>query len=140
MQGTMGDTSEQSERTRSVTRIAIWACVGALGSLGIAAVLYIYFSADPVVAKYRELARFYSSRQEVKAFLHSFGPYAPLPFIVLQALQVVFAPIPGRPLGFWVGTCSGLGWDSCTPRSVSRSAPLPLSGWADGLDRMWCAA
>jgi uncharacterized membrane protein YdjX (TVP38/TMEM64 family) len=132
MQGTMGDNSQQSERTRSVTRIAIWACVGALGSLGIAAVLYIYFSADPVVAKYRELARFYSSRQEVKAFLHSFGPYAPLPFIVLQALQVVFAPIPGEATGFLGGYVFGtwLGFlYSSIGLTIGSTAAFGLGRW-----------
>ena len=69
--------------------------------------LYLWFSADPVVAKYRELVRFYSSRKEVKAFLTSFGPYAPVPFIILQALQVVFAPIPGEATGFLGGYVFG---------------------------------
>jgi uncharacterized membrane protein YdjX (TVP38/TMEM64 family) len=77
------------------------------GSLCIAAGLYLYFSANPVVAKYRELARFYSSRKEVKAFLNSFGPYAPIPFILLQALQVVFAPSPGEATGFLGGYVFG---------------------------------
>jgi len=60
-----------------------------------------------MVAKFRELARFYSSRREVKAFLTSFGAYAPLPFIVLQALQVVFAPIPGEVTGVLGGYVFG---------------------------------
>jgi len=103
----MGDSSTQSESPRSGSRIALWACLGVIGSLSLAIGLYLWFSADPVVAKYRELARFYSSRREVKAFLTSFGAYAPLPFIILQALQVVFAPIPGEATGFLGGYVFG---------------------------------
>ncbi len=103
----MGDTNRELERARSGRRLALWACLGIAGSLCIAAILYVCFSADPVVAKYRDLVRFYSSRREVKAFLSRFGPYAPLPFITLQALQVVFAPIPGEATGFLGGYVFG---------------------------------
>jgi len=103
----MGDSGTQSDRSRSGSRIALWACLGVIGSLVLAIGLYLWFSADPMVAKYRELARFYSSRREVKAFLTSFGAYAPLPFIILQALQVVFAPIPGEATGFLGGYVFG---------------------------------
>ncbi len=103
----MRETNRRSERTRSGNRVALWACLGILASLVIAAALYVYFSADPVVTKYRDLVRFYSSRKEVKAFLASFGPYAPIPFIILQALQVVFAPIPGEATGFLGGYVFG---------------------------------
>jgi uncharacterized membrane protein YdjX (TVP38/TMEM64 family) len=78
-----------------------------VGSLCVVAGLFLYFSANPAVAKYRDLARFYSNRKEVKAFLNSFGPYAPIPFIVLQALQVVFAPVPGEATGFLGGYVFG---------------------------------
>lgn len=107
MPSTMGDTHQHMEAKRPGRRLALWACLGVLGSLLIAAGLYFYFSADPVVAKYRNLVQFYSSRKEVKAFLTSFGPYAPIPFIVLQALQVVFAPIPGEATGFLGGYVFG---------------------------------
>ena len=57
----MNDSSTESERPRSGSRIALWACLGVVGPLCLAAGLYLWFSADPMVAKYRELARFYSS-------------------------------------------------------------------------------
>ncbi|MBP1779537.1 MAG: associated Golgi protein-like protein [candidate division NC10 bacterium] len=107
MPTTMGETKQQSESGRSGNGVALWACLGILGSLVIAAALYVYFSADPVVAKYRDFVQFYTSRKEVKAFLASFGPYAPIPFIVLQSLQVVFAPIPGEATGFLGGYVFG---------------------------------
>lgn len=107
MPSMMRDTNQPAERKRSGSRVALWACLGVLGALVIAAALYVCFSSDPVVAKYRDLARFYSNRKEVKAFLASFGPYAPIPFVVLQALQVVFAPIPGEATGFLGGYVFG---------------------------------
>jgi uncharacterized membrane protein len=81
-------------------------CLGAAVLLA-ATILYFCFSGNPVIVKYRELVRFFSSRREVKAFLNSFGPYAPLVFIVLQALQVVLAPIPGEATGFLGGYVFG---------------------------------
>lgn len=107
MPSTMGDTKQPSVGKRSGRWVVVLACLGVFGSLAIAAGLYVYFSANPVVAKYRDLVRFYSSRKEVKAFLASFGPYAPIPFIALQALQVVFAPIPGEATGFLGGYVFG---------------------------------
>lgn len=103
----MSETDQHAEGRGSGRRVAIWSCLGAIGSLLIAAALYFYYSSDPVIAQYREFVRFYSDRREVKAFLASFGPYAPIPFIVLQALQVVFAPIPGEATGFLGGYVFG---------------------------------
>jgi uncharacterized membrane protein YdjX (TVP38/TMEM64 family) len=103
----MGDTKQTSVDKRPGRWVAVLACLGVLGSLLIATALYVCFSANPVVAKYRDFVRFYSSRKEVKLFLASFGPYAPIPFVVLQALQVVFAPIPGEVTGFLGGYVFG---------------------------------
>src|SRR5512137_50302 len=128
----MGDFSTKSESPRSGSRIALWACLGVVGSLCLAAGLYLWFSTDPVVAKYRELARFYSSRKEVKAFLTSFGPYAPIPFIVLQALQVVFAPVPGEATGFLRGYVFGtwLGFlYSTIGLTLGSTAAFALGRW-----------
>jgi uncharacterized membrane protein YdjX (TVP38/TMEM64 family) len=46
-------------------------------------------------------------REKVKAFLKATGPLAPLVFIGTQALQVVFAPIPGEATGFIGGYLFG---------------------------------
>jgi len=113
----MGESARHSDDQRSTRRLAFWACLGVAGSLCIVAGLYVWLSADPVIAQFRELARFYSSRSEVKAFLNRFGPYAPLPFIVLQALQVVFAPVPGEATGFLGGYVFGT-WLGCLYSSI----------------------
>jgi hypothetical protein len=104
----MADTPRTEEQTRSRVKTTLWLCLGAAVLLA-ATILYFCFSGNPVIVKYRELVRFFSSRREVKAFLNSFGPYAPLVFIVLQALQVVLAPIPGEATGFLGGhICAAL--------------------------------
>jgi uncharacterized membrane protein YdjX (TVP38/TMEM64 family) len=42
---------------------------------------------------------FYSSKKRLRKFLVSFGPYSAAVFTLLQALQVVIAPIPGELTG-----------------------------------------
>jgi uncharacterized membrane protein YdjX (TVP38/TMEM64 family) len=86
--------SEVFARSRNNSRL--WISLGVAGLVLLCLGLYFLFSSNPVIVKYRELARFYSSKREVKQFLARFGPYAPLVFITLQALQVVIAPIPGE--------------------------------------------
>ncbi len=103
----MDDLSERRGDSRSINRIALWASLGAVGTLCVAGGLYFWFSSNPIVAEYRELARFYSSKKAVSDFLRGFGPYAPLAFIVVQALQVVLAPIPGEATGILGGYLFG---------------------------------
>jgi uncharacterized membrane protein YdjX (TVP38/TMEM64 family) len=55
--------------------------------------------------------RFYyllDDKEKVTAFLKKAGPAAPLTFIITQALQVVFAPIPGEATGFIGGYLFGV--------------------------------
>jgi uncharacterized membrane protein YdjX (TVP38/TMEM64 family) len=57
--------------------------------------------------------KFFFSRQEILAFLESLGPLAFAGFIILQAAQVVLAPIPGEVTGliggFLYGPILGVG-------------------------------
>jgi uncharacterized membrane protein YdjX (TVP38/TMEM64 family) len=46
-----------------------------------------------------DVTEFYSSKKRLKRFLVSFGPYSAAVFTLLQALQVVVAPIPGELTG-----------------------------------------
>lgn len=46
-----------------------------------------------------ELGKFYTSKKKIAKFLRSLGPYSSAVFILLQALQVVVAPIPGELTG-----------------------------------------
>src|SRR5499425_2107014 len=45
------------------------------------------------------LGKFYTRRRRLARFLTSFGPYSAAVFTLLQALQVVVAPIPGELTG-----------------------------------------
>jgi uncharacterized membrane protein YdjX (TVP38/TMEM64 family) len=104
----MTDQIPEQDPPRSRKRFLLW--IG----LGIAALLlfaggglYFSFSQHPVIVKYREWVRFYSSRRELRRFLNEAGPFAPVVFIALQALQVVMAPIPGEATGFLGGLLFG---------------------------------
>jgi len=133
----MEDPTVGSEGSRSINRIAFWACVGIFGTLCIAGGLFFWFSSNPIVAEYRGLARFYSSKKAVSDFLKSYGPYAPLAFIVVQALQVVLAPVPGEATGIlggylfgtWLGffySTIGLTLGSILAFSLGRWLGLPI--------------
>lgn len=48
-----------------------------------------------------------TDKEQVKAFVSSFGHTAPLVFILIQILQVLFAPFPGEATGFIGGYLFG---------------------------------
>ena len=131
------DLDERSDSPRSINRIAIWACLGIFGTLCTAAGLFLWFSSNPIVAEYRALARFYSSKRAVGEFLKNFGPWTPVAFIAVQALQVVLAPIPGEATGIlggylfgtWLGflySTVGLTLGSVTAFLLGRWLGLPV--------------
>ncbi|MFH1975527.1 MAG: VTT domain-containing protein [Pseudomonadota bacterium] len=49
----------------------------------------------------------FTDREKIKTFIGSFGAAAPAVFILIQILQVVFAPIPGEATGFIGGYLFG---------------------------------
>lgn len=51
-----------------------------------------------------------SNPAAVRAWIRSFGPAAPLVFVLIQASQVVLAPIPGHVLGLVSGYLFGVVW------------------------------
>jgi uncharacterized membrane protein YdjX (TVP38/TMEM64 family) len=83
-----------------------WILGYALVVLGLCLLLYYYKEA---YLGFRDLVRFFSSRTRVSAFVSSFGPFAPLAFMGIQFLQVLFAPIPGEFTGFIGGYLFGTG-------------------------------
>lgn len=83
----------------------VWAisliCLAAL----IGFIFYVYHE-----GLWRQTLRWYRYFFELKrlqSFIMSFGPFAVLVFIVLQALQVVAAPVPGEITGFVGGLLFG---------------------------------
>lgn len=49
----------------------------------------------------------FNNREQIKTFVNSFGAGAPIVFIIIQILQVLFAPIPGETSGFIGGFLFG---------------------------------
>ena len=54
------------------------------------------------------VVKFLIDREKLTAFIESFGTFAPLIFIAVQVLQVVFAPVPGEATGFLGGYIFGV--------------------------------
>jgi len=91
-------------------RRPIWLWIGAAAAalaVAVGGILFFSFSQNPLVARYRQILCLYSNRRSMRRFLRQAGPYAPLVFIALQALQVVAAPIPGEATGFLGGLLFG---------------------------------
>ncbi len=105
----MAGLPNRSEVERSYRRVIFWCCLGGAAILLAVGSLYFCLSRHPVIVRYRALAQFYSSKREVAAFVRRFGPYAPLAFIIVQALQVVLAPVPGEATGILGGYLFGTG-------------------------------
>ena len=55
-----------------------------------------------------KLYHLYQDTHRLKKVIHSFGPYAPLGYILLQITQVVIAPIPGGAIEFLGGYLFGV--------------------------------
>lgn len=85
-----------------------WKAILAYSLLVIVLIVLLYHYRE-VYEFVRDLIRFFSSRKRLNAYVASYGPYAPLIFIVLQALQVLFAPVPGELTGFIGGFLFGVG-------------------------------
>ncbi len=105
----MAEASRQRDAGRSGKRILLWSGLGAAALLLVGGTFYLCLSHNPLIVRYRELAQFYSSKRQVAAFISRFGSYGPLAFIVVQALQVVLAPIPGEATGILGGYLFGTG-------------------------------
>jgi len=88
------------ERPSKKTIILIGLLSCALFLLG-----YMYrIQLNDIVTRYYQ---FLTDREQVKLFIISFGNAAPVIFILLQILQVIFAPIPGEVSGFIGGYIFG---------------------------------
>lgn len=66
-----------------------------------------YYYHIPLWAKIVQFYKFLSNRQQIDTFITSFGSGAPLVFLAIQILQVMFAPIPGEATGFIGGYLFG---------------------------------
>lgn len=89
------------------------------------------------VERYRELFEFYANEKALAQYIKDFGVYGPIVFILIQALQVVAAPIPGEATGilggYLFGTFQGLVYStigltigSCLGFGLGRWLGLPF--------------
>jgi uncharacterized membrane protein YdjX (TVP38/TMEM64 family) len=77
-------------------------------ALVLLAICFLFYYYKEAYLGFRDLVHFFSSKTRVNRFVASFGPYAPITFIGLQALQVLIAPIPGELTGFIGGYLFGI--------------------------------
>ncbi len=77
----------------------------AVTALGIYVLVQCWSPLWAWLGPYCELA---SDKERMKAILEAAGPLAPILFISIQALQVIFAPIPGEATGFLGGYLFGI--------------------------------
>ena len=68
--------------------------------------------------------RLFSDREQIRQFISSFGSSAPPIFILIQILQVLFAPIPGEATGFIGGYLFGV-----LPGFIYSSIGLTVGSW-----------
>ncbi|MBW1694340.1 MAG: TVP38/TMEM64 family protein [Deltaproteobacteria bacterium] len=73
----------------------------------IALILLGYVYRLPLWQKATCLYDLLTDRDQIKTFVASFGRYAPIVFIFIQILQVLFAPFPGEATGFIGGFLFG---------------------------------
>ena len=92
----------------------------ALIVLGIAGIWY----RAPIWEKLTDLYRLFSDREKIRLFISSFGTSAPPIFILIQILQVLFAPVPGEATGFIGGYLFG-----ALPGFIYSSIGLTAGSW-----------
>jgi len=84
----------------------------------------IYFYRDFLGEAITRYYTLFTDREAVKNFITSFGMAAPLVFMAIQILQVIFAPIPGEVTGFIGGYLFG-----ATKGFLLSSLALTVGSW-----------
>ncbi|MGB8990597.1 MAG: VTT domain-containing protein [Desulfobaccales bacterium] len=87
------------------SRSAIWGLLGFLAILGL--MFWGFHYRAYLWGQVCHISGLCANKVWIKAQLKAAGPLAPLVFILIQALQVVFAPIPGEATGFIGGYLFG---------------------------------
>jgi uncharacterized membrane protein YdjX (TVP38/TMEM64 family) len=78
----------------------------------------------PIWEKITDLYRLFSDREKIRLLISSFGNSAPPVFMLLQILQVIFAPVPGEATGFIGGYLFGT-----LPGFIYSSIGLTVGSW-----------
>ena len=94
-------TKRIASRNKNIQRILISAAV--VCCLVLLGYVYRQYLWEKIAYFYHLL----SDRDQIKIFVTSFGHGAPAIFIIIQILQVIFAPFPGEATGFIGGFLFG---------------------------------
>jgi len=86
-------------------RRRLWGGLLLLLVVGAVVGLMIWYALLPESAQLRQI---FASRESLRAFLVSFGWWAPVVFFLLQVVQVIFSPIPGNVTTLAGGAIFGL--------------------------------
>lgn len=78
----------------------------------------------PIWEKITDSYRLFSDREKIKLLISSFGTSAPPVFMLIQILQVIFAPVPGEATGFIGGYLFGT-----LPGFIYSSIGLTVGSW-----------
>jgi len=86
--------------------------------------LVVFWFRIPIWEKITDLYRFFSDREKISLLISSFGTSAPPVFMLVQILQVIFAPVPGEATGFIGGYLFGT-----LPGFIYSSIGLTVGSW-----------
>ena len=88
--------------TSTLLRVFLWT-----SGLALVCLLFYVWHEEGAWKEIIKFYRFFFEPKRLKAFIISFGPFAAVIFILVQAAQVVFAPVPGEITGFVGGLLFG---------------------------------
>jgi uncharacterized membrane protein YdjX (TVP38/TMEM64 family) len=90
------------------SRLFLWGGLALALVLLVAGLIWAFNCRDLLWSGFLYYYDFITDKERIQQMLKSVGPLAPLIFIVVQGLQVVFAPIPGEATGFIGGYLFGV--------------------------------
>jgi len=88
--------------TSTLLRVFLWT-----SGLALVCLLFYVWHEEGAWKEIIKFYRFFFEPKRLKAFIISFGPFAAVIFVLVQAAQVVFAPVPGEITGFVGGLLFG---------------------------------
>lgn len=106
--GEMRPGAEETKDFTSRRGLFLWGGLVLAGVVLLAGLIWAYNCRDLLgegVCYYYDA---FTDKERIKQLLKTVGPLAPLIFIVVQTLQVVFAPVPGEATGFIGGFLFGV--------------------------------
>ena len=84
----------------------------------------VFWFRIPIWEKITDSYRLFSDREKIRLLISSFGTSAPPVFMLIQILQVIFAPVPGEATGFIGGYLFGT-----LPGFIYSSIGLAVGSW-----------